>query len=676
MLAPPLACVTWQSPGGEAHIVHASDARALVESWLRDPQCRIVGHNVAYDLAVIGEAFPDLLPLIFAAYAADRVTDTMLRQQLLDVAAGIYRGRVGEKGRWIVHKYSLDSLAKRCAGMQLQKDAWRLSYGEFIAVPLSEWPQRAKEVQARAAQRITALETSIIAGEIDADDVKEELEGLRSMVASDPRQCIVYPLDDARATLAVYLAQEKHADPYLADQYRQARGAMWLHLSSAWGLRTDEIGVDILRRETAAALKLVEADLIEFGLVRADGSRDTKAAKMRMIEICKRDRIVLRRTDTHVTGKGKCKKLDGTPVPDGDDACEEHVTLDAEACRNTEDDVLEDYEQLSTLKKVQSNDVAALEKGVFWPVHTKYGFAETGRTTSSKPNIQNLRGLAGIREAFIPRPGYVFVQCDYPTLELYTFAQCCVSWFGASRLAEALNAGKDPHLMLAATILRISYEEAIANKTRPDVVQARKLAKPGNFGFPGGMGPPKFVKTTRKGMKKREEFEALGLDDARAKTLRDEWIETWPESRPHFGRAKALCDNPSGKAFVESLFTKRYRGGASYCATANTGFQGLGVDCAKEAGWRIARAQYTEPASPLWNTRTVAFVHDEFILEAKEERAHEVGLELARLMVEGANVYLPDVPIPLAKMEPLAMRRWSKDAKPLYENGRLIPWAA
>ena len=74
--------------------------------------------------------------------------------------------------------------------------------------------------------------------------------------------------------------------------------------------------------------------------------------------------------------------------------------------------------------------------------------------------------------------------------------------------------------------------------------------------------------------------------------------------------------------------------------------------------------QYTEHASALFNSRTVAFVHDEFIVEVDEgPRADVAARELARLMVVGDDVYLPDVPIPLSKMKPLLMRRWSKKAK-------------
>lgn len=651
----------------------------MLRSWLEDESTLFIGANVAFDFGCVLEAYPDLRPAVFRAYRENRVTDVQIRQRLIDIAGGCYGGWFGAKGVFIKYAYDLESLAKRNVGMVLQKDAWRLSYGNFIGVPLSQWPAKALEVQARGKEQIAALraEHADLPLHKWPSDAKKRLDGLQSMVHSDPQRCTEYPLDDARATLAVWQAQEKHA-AFLKDQYRQTYAALWLHLSSAWGIRTDAEGVRILAEETRTAHEEAKAILVSAGLAREDGSRDTKAAKRWMLEVCAREGLRVRRTDGHAES-GKCKRLDGTSVPDGAEECEEHVCLDADACKATDDEVLAAYAEFSELGKVLSNDVEALSKGTAYPLHTRYGLAETGRTTSSKPNIQNLRRRAGIREAFVPRTGCVFVAADYPTLELYTLAQCCKTWLGKSALGDALNAGLDPHLRFAASMRGISYEDALDRYKAedPEIVLARFLAKAANFGFPGGMGFRKFVEATRKQMS-RAAFAALGLDETRARRLKEEWFEAWPELPGYFARVNALCENGSG--FVETLWTERFRGGASYCAACNNGFQALGSDCAKRAGCLIAEAQYVRPecgaASPLFDTRTVAFVHDEFILESVEETAHEAALELARLMVEGANVYLPDVPIPRNKIQPLLMRRWSKKAKPVYAGERLIPWAA
>jgi DNA polymerase-1 len=283
--------------------------------------------------------------------------------------------------------------------------------------------------------------------------------------------------------------------------------------------------------------------------------------------------------------------------------------------------------------------------------------------------------LHGARECFKPREGKVFAQADYPQLELFTLAQCCKTWLGASRLAEALNSGLDPHLQVAALIVGIPYDEAkraLKDETHPQhkqVKEARGAGKVANFGFPGGLGINSLVAYAKKAY-------GVVLTPARAKQLKEHWVKAWPEMPFYFARINGLIDENTGKATVETLWTKRYRGRASYCASCNNGFQALGADCAKRAAWLLAKAMYVDRSSPLFNARAVAFIHDEFIIETNDDAtAHDAAHELARLMVEGANAYLPDVQIPLSKMEPLLMRRWSKNATPTFgADGRLVPW--
>lgn len=662
-LAPALICVTWQVPGVAPQIAHHTIAKDTVSGWLTGQLC-LVGHNVAYDMGVICARWPELTPLVFEAYRQDRVTDTMIRQQLLDVANGTYRKKIGKKGQKQTFLYTLEALAKRCADIELQKDGWRLSYGNFIDTPLDGWVEQARKVQRRAMEGMARMMARLAANP-DDKELAKEIKGLEEMIASAPEQALRYPLEDARATLAVYQAQEKHAR-FLDDQYRQARAAWALHLSSTWGIRTDAEGVAILRKAYEAEREEKEALLVEAGLVRPDGTRDTKVAKARMVQVCRRDKKTIIRTDAHFVDGAACGGLE---------TCDEHVCLDGDACEEAEDELLATYAEVSTIKKVLSNDINALEGGITYPVHTRYGFAATGRTTSSKPNIQNQSKRAGLREAFVPRPGKIFAQCDYPQLELYTLAQCCVSWLGHSRLGDTLLAGKDPHLVVAAAMLRVPYESIKAHKKRPDVKRMRDFGKIANFGFPGGLGYDSTVAFARK-QSTLADFRALGFDAAAAKDLKANWFAAYPEMPEYFARVNALVDNEEGRAFAETLFTKRWRGQATYCATCNNGFQALGSDCAKQAAWLLAEAEYDVPTSPLYGCRTVAFVHDEFILEVPDdERADPAARELARLMVVGANKYLPNVPIAYEKMEPCLMRRWSKDAEQVLDTeGRIIPW--
>lgn len=630
VMAPELVCVTYQVPGQEPGIIHADDPQALplVRSWLEGPEL-LAGHHVVYDFAVLSAKWPSLVPLVFRAYDADRVTDTMIRQQLLDIAAGEFRGylrkfeqevvvkeclvhedcdpetcgqavdavRVKKAARWVPYNYALDAVAYRATGRHLDKDTWRLRYGEFLHTPIAEWP-----------------------------------EGART-----------YPLEDARATLDVFLKQEEHVQ-YIPDQFRQARAALALHLTSVWGLRTHAPGVDKLEAATIGALAEIEDDLKAAGLVRENGSRNVKAASALMVQVCQKLGKPVR-----LTAKGR-------------------VSLDSDACEASEYDLLEDYAELTSLKNVLAKDIPVLRAGTTFPVHTNFGLAGSGRSTSSKPNVQNPRRLPGIRETFVPRAGKVFAQGDFSGLELHTLAQTCVTLFRQSHLAEVLNAGLDPHTAFAADILGIAYEEAVRRKKAGDetVDNARQTAKVANFGFPGGLGAEKLCLFARKSY-------GVILTEERARELKAQWLERWPEMKLFFHHVGELVDEDTGDAVVQQLFSNRWRGGVHYTAACNTYFQGLGADAAKRAHYLVTRACYAEPTSVLYGSRPVNFVHDETILEVDDDSlAHDKAIELGRLMLLGANEFLPDVP---ARIEPLLARCWSKKSKPVYSNGRLVPWA-
>jgi DNA polymerase I len=224
----------------------------------------------------------------------------------------------------------------------------------------------------------------------------------------------------------------------------------------------------------------------------------------------------------------------------------------------------------------------------------------------------------------------------------------------------------DPHLAMGARLLGMAYEDAEANKKRDDVKHARQLAKVANFGFPGGLGAPKLVAFAAKS--------GVTITEPFAKDLKKTWLEQWPEMRDFFGHVAGLTNNPEQLGTVVQLRSNRIRGGAHYTAACNTYFQGLGADATKHAGWLITKACYTDRTSPLYGSRLVAFVHDEFLLETLEATAHEAAHELSRLMIVGANEWLPDVPF--TEVEPLLMRVWSKDAEPIYDaQGRLVPWS-
>jgi hypothetical protein len=371
LMSPPIVCVQWCVDDGPAQLMTARGEFAheggalsgptahtfssLFRYW-NDAGALFVGHHVAYDMACLCAQDPELVPIVFRAYRENRVTDTMIRQKLADIGRGSYRGFF--RGPvWIPLQYDLGAVGGR-HGLKVNKDdPWRLHYSLLADVPLAEWPE---------------FEITIATEELGAPSVH--------LIGED---AIRYALEDSKATRAAYVGQAtRYPAELLVDEFNQARKFWALDLASYWGLRTSVRGVLDLERGARERQEELGTMLREAELVRADGSRDTKAAKSRMVRACFEAGVPVRQT----------KKND--------------VCLDSDACNSSGDPLLEAYAEYSSMTKVLSNDVAALKKGVVLPIHTHFDIAETGRTTSAKPNVQNPRRLAGVRECFVPR-GYV-----------------------------------------------------------------------------------------------------------------------------------------------------------------------------------------------------------------------------------------------------------------------------
>ena len=640
--APELACVALQSRGlGIRELLHWSDYKKAVRWALENPDVLIVGHTIAYDMLVLMADDAEFRSLIFAAYNADRVVCTEIRAKLLDIATGQRKFYQDEAEGGVKRSgYSLDALAQRHLGRALDKNTWRLSYGDLRRCPLAQWPDGAR----------------------------------------------LYPLEDTRATEDLFYTQESYPE-YLLDQFRQSRAAFWIKVMSAWGLRTDAQGVWELSERTKQEYDRIAADLREVGLLRPDKRIKRRSGIVETEPGARNVKAVGNRVIAAYTSMGK-----EYPQTKGGGPC-----TDSQTCEDSGDPILIQYSEFSSLAKTISTDIPLLERGIREPLHAYFDtLKDTGRT-SSKPNVQNPPRKGGIRECFVPRclncswvhgpDDYaarvclgcgacltVYISCDYGKAELCTLAQVCITHLKWSTLADALNNGVDPHLVIASQLLngapcdlleRIhETQTAEAGITWDDVDNARQSGKVANFGNPGGLGADAFVHFALANYGVR-----VTVD--RARELKRVWLATWPEMKDYFRFINYHTSSPTPR--ITQLFSGRIRGFSgprAYTEACNTMFQGLAADMAKAAGWMIVQACF-DPDSPLYGCRIVNFIHDEFILEAPEARAHEAALELSRLMILAAKDWIPDVKI---AAKPQIMRRYSKKAKPVWKDGRLVPW--
>lgn len=595
--SPKIVCLSY-AMGEASGVLAPGPGLELLAQCLADPEIEIVGHNLAFDFRVCLRAWPELEPLVWAAYDAGRVYDTKIAAWLDDIARGTFEG--SRKGA-----YTLATLVSKYMGDHLEKgeDTWRLRYAELDDIPIEQWPAEAVEYA-----RLDAAMALAVRGEI------------RTTGGETP------------------------------DLRRQCAHDWWLSLVGTHGIATDAARVGAMfERVTDRAAELAR-ELVGLGWVSFDKDgihRHPSRVQARVWEIL---------------GEG-CKRTKGGGV-----------SADAESCEATGDPALLKYALLTRLLDLISKDSEYLTKPL---VRCSYGLAESGRSTSYGPNVQNLKTdpfsekgehpILGVRECLVPRPGYVFAGADYDGLELRTMAQVCKTVLGTSKLAESLNSGTDPHAIVASELLGTPYDEIKATLKIPDhpdyakVYRGRQCGKVANFGFPGGLGFKRLIEQAR-GPKY-----GVQLDEAEARRLKDIWLSAHPEFREYFLWINDLVH--SGQP-CEQLFSGRLRGGASYTELANTMFQGLGADATKAAGYALTKA-CRGSTGPLAGSHPIVYVHDEFWIEVPEDRAEAAAEEMARVMVEAAGVFLPDVP---PKAEPFLARRWSKSAKRTIVDGRLVPW--
>lgn len=288
----------------------------------------------------------------------------------------------------------------------------------------------------------------------------------------------------------------------------------------------------------------------------------------------------------------------------------------------------------------------------------------------------------GVRDCFVPRPGHVFIDADIEALELCTLAQVEIWTIKDDTKAKQLNAGVDPHSLTGTKIhdQGLGWKQFKAlTKTDKGAKNIRNLAKVPNFGKPGGMADTTLVSFARTsyGIK-------LGATPINPKPRRDEqeaeavrignfWRQANPNDQEYLefirtcrrgDRYEVIIGHPSIGSVVR-------RGRATYCAAANSLFQGLGAIAAGEITWELQKACYFTPSSPLYGARLVVHAYDEWLLEIEKGRHTEGGAELERIIKTAGARKVPDVEF---RAEAVAMCRWIKSAERVVRDGELLIW--
>lgn len=287
-------------------------------------------------------------------------------------------------------------------------------------------------------------------------------------------------------------------------------------------------------------------------------------------------------------------------------------------------DILE-YRQLTKLKSTYADGLAAFigEDGKIHGVfHQKV--TATGRLSSSDPNLQNIPirmplGRA-IRKVFVPEPGYVFVSADYSQIELRVLAHMADD----QNLIDAYRHNADIHTATASQVFGVPVEEVTP--------LLRRSAKAVNFGIVYGIsafGLSQDLNVSRK--EANEYIERYFATYPGIKTYLDGNVAFAKEHgyvKTLYGRIRPIPELSSSN-FMQRSFGER--------AAMNSSIQGTAADIIKIAMIRVSRRLREEGLA----SRLILQIHDELLIETKEEEKEEVYKILKEEMMGAALLRVP-----------------------------------
>jgi DNA polymerase-1 len=258
-------------------------------------------------------------------------------------------------------------------------------------------------------------------------------------------------------------------------------------------------------------------------------------------------------------------------------------------------------------------------------VHTSYhqAVAQTGRLSSSDPNLQNIpiRTPEGrrIRQAFIAPAGHVLLAADYSQIELRIMAHLS----GDAGLQNAFAADRDVHQATAAEVFDVALDDVTAEQ--------RRSAKAINFGLIYGMSAFGLARQ-------------LGIERGAAQRYVELYFARYPGVKAYMDRTR---ERARETGYVETVFGRRLylpeirsrnRALQQYAerSAINAPMQGTAADLIKRA--MISVDDWCRVHGD-GEARLIMQVHDELVLEVRDTAVQRVTEAVRKKMVaagEGA----------------------------------------
>ncbi|EDP74169.1 DNA polymerase I (PolI) [Hydrogenivirga sp. 128-5-R1-1] len=242
--------------------------------------------------------------------------------------------------------------------------------------------------------------------------------------------------------------------------------------------------------------------------------------------------------------------------------------------------------------------------------------APTGRMSSSKPNLQNIP--PELRVLFRPSKGYSMIVADYSQIELRIAAE----YTNDEVMINAFKEGKDLHRFTASLITGKSYEEITKEE--------RQLAKAINFGLIYGISPRSLMEYARNNY-------GVDISLKEAQDFHDKFFQHYRGFKKWHEETKEKL-NKHRQITVQSLLGRRMKV-SRFTDAVNYPIQASGSDMLKMA------VNFFGILKKDLNAYIVNLVHDEIIVEAKEDITVQAKNILEESMKKAGKILLKKVPV-------------------------------
>lgn len=418
---PKPVCLSWYD-GIETGLLNAQEARDFLSVQLDGSL--IVAHNAVFECGVTITHFPDIADQVFNALDNGLIYCTKINEALWNVQREKQLNKL-DLASLVQHYFKTDISAGKS-----EPDAWRLRYSELDEIPISQWPQEAKQ----------------------------------------------YAIDDSIWAYKLYSEQQP------INQQLALKSAVYLNLMGAQGFSINQDRVLLLEKEIWEYLTPRYNFLVENGF--CDYLPKQKQPRKQIKKLT--EYIQSLNLEYQYTPKGSVA-VSAEALSSYMNQIEDPILKAFSELSKYEKILTAFISRLRGAEKIYSSYNTTLNTG-----RTSSSSSKLFDSVNIQQMPRTVEGVTyDIRNCFVPRDGFKICSIDYSGLELCSAAHQLYTTLGYSYMREALNEGNTPtdmHSKLAAKIKRIPYEEFMQHKSEPDFKDARQKAKPINLGFPGGIG--------------------------------------------------------------------------------------------------------------------------------------------------------------------------------------------